>query len=130
MSKRDGESLKNLENDIIYFLNMCSDNDKVIYAAEPKEKKIEDFGRFICLGLAFNMRGVYLSTFAQYERIGDINDILIFLDTVTYEQLKVWVEEFLKNTGNAILKKCAKSIWDEKKSYFVNHKFELSALLQ
>lgn len=109
---------------------MCSDDDKAIYAAEPKEKKIEDFGRFICLGLAFNMRGVFLSMIAQYEKVGDIDDIFNYLNTVSYEQIENWVDKFSEKIDDKLLKKCALSIWDEKKEYFTKHKFELWALLQ
>ena len=129
MTRKRGECLKNLEKDIIYFLNMCTTEDANLFISEPKEKKLEDFGRFLCLGLAFNMRGVILNTFAQYESIGNIDNLLTYTKTITYKQAETWVEDFLEKIDNAVLKKCAQSIWEEKKDYFANHKFELSGML-
>lgn len=129
MAKEYKDCLSEMETDVAYFLEMCTKSDKKIFLSDPKKKKTEDFGRFICLGGAFNMRGVFLNMFAQHEYAGDIDDILNYLDGVTYELLEKWVEDFLKTIGEPILKKCAQSIWEEKKKYFSEHGFKISKLL-
>ncbi len=128
MAKKLDKTLKELEKDIIYFLTMCTNNDLKLYISDPKEKKIEDFARFACLGLAFNLRGVHLNVYAQYENVGDINDLLNYLDAVSFERAEKWIENFIINIKEPILKNCAQSIWADKKIYFASHKFEISKL--
>lgn len=128
MAKNKNDCLKDLEKDITYFLCMCTKEDAKLLISDPKEKTIEDFGRLLCLGLAFNMRGVFLSVFAQYEKVGDIENLLDFIKTITFEQTKKWVEDFLAKIDNPTLKECAKSIWQGKKKHLSENDFELSKL--
>lgn len=120
--------LRNLEQDILYFLNMCTKDDAKLFISNPKQKKIEDYGRFICLGLAFGLRGVMLNTFAQYENVGNIKELFAYLDTLTFERVIIWVEKFSEEIEDPLFKECAESIWEEKKKYFANHKFEIAKL--
>lgn len=38
---------------------MCSKEDLNLLISEPKEKTIDDFARFFCLDVVFDLRGVF-----------------------------------------------------------------------
>lgn len=48
-----------LQNELIGFMHMCSQEDLNLLICEPKEKTIDDFARLFCLGVVFDLRGVF-----------------------------------------------------------------------
>lgn len=84
MTKNFNDTIKNLQDDVYYFICMCSESDKNLFMCDPKEKTIEDFGRFICIGMVLRLRGVFLHIYAQYEDVGDIDVLLKYEETITY----------------------------------------------
>ncbi len=51
-----------LQNELIGFMHMCSQEDLNLLISEPKEKTIDDFARLFCLGVVFDLRGVFKIT--------------------------------------------------------------------
>ncbi len=129
MAKKFDKNLKELQDDVFYFICMCTESDKNLFMSDPKEKTIEDFGRFICIGMILRLRGVFLHICNQFENVDDISVLLNYLDALTFDDIKKWTEEFIKSVREPLLKKCAQSFWDEQKEYFSNHKFTLSKLI-
>lgn len=113
----------------MYFLLICSDNDKKILIQEPKQKTIEDFARFICIGLIFEMKGVFLRMFAEFEEVGDYEILLDYLNSLTFETVDKWFKEFIENFDDTKLKELAQKVWAEKTEKIKNAEFDIKKLL-
>ncbi len=100
-----------LQNELIGFMHMCSQEDLNLLICEPKEKTIDDFARLFCLGVVFDLRGVFLKMVCQYETIGK------------------WVNEFLEKIPLEKIKECAYELWEYKKNNIIKNGFEFSKLL-
>lgn len=117
------------KKELMNFIFICSDNDKKLLIREPKQKTMEDFARFICLGLIFEMKGVYLRMFAEFEQIGNYETLFNYLNALNLETVDKWLKEFIENIDDTELKELAKKVWEEKAEKFGKAEFDIKKLI-
>ena len=118
-----------LQNELIGFMHMCSKEDLNLLICQPKEKTIDDFARFFCLGVVFDLRGVFLKIVCQYETLGNVQKLLDYIDALKFETIDKWVNEFLEKIPLEEIKDCAYELWEVKKNNIMKNGFEFSKLL-
>ena len=131
MKQKEGLSQweKNLQEDLLYFLNMCGEKDRKIFGKPSKKYTIEQYARLVCISLGIGVRGAMLCIFEQCEdnRI-ETEEVLSFLDTLQYSTIEFWINEFIGQIENPLFKQVAEEIWNEKQTRIAKENFSVRKL--
>ncbi len=78
-----------LEDELLYFINMCGEEDRKIFDKPKKKRTIEEYGRLICITMAIGVRGAMLWLFKRCEdnRI-EPDEIFNYIDSVPFETVE------------------------------------------
>lgn len=121
---------QNLEDELLYFINMCGEEDRKIFDKPKKKRTIEEYGRLICITTAIGVRGAMLWLYKRCEdnRI-EPDGIFNYMDSVPFETAEKWVDEFVGGIEHPLLKQVAVEIWGEKRAKLTKEKFNIRDLL-
>lgn len=121
---------QNLQDDLMYFLNMCGKEDRKIFGKPSKKYTIEQYARLVCITLAVGVRGAMLSLFKRCEdnRI-EPDEVFACIDKTPYSTIEKWVNEFIGQIENPLLKQVAEEIWNEKRKKLPKENFNVRKLI-
>ena len=121
---------KNLEKELLYFINMCGEEDRKVFVRPRRKRTVPQYGRLICIAMAIGLRGAMLWLFARCDekRIGP-EEIFAYLESVAFATIETWVNEFIGAVANPLLKRAAGDIWSEKRKKLCEGTFRVRDLL-
>ena len=121
---------KNLNDELVYFINMCGEEDRKVFEKPRKRRTVEEYGRLLCITMAIGVRGAMLWLYKRCEenRI-EPEEIFAYIGSVPLETVEKWVNEFVGQIEQPLLKQVAVEIWDEKRAKLSEEKFDIRKLL-
>ena len=121
---------KNLNDELVYFINMCGEEDRKVFEKPRKRRTVEEYGRLLCITMAIGVRGAMLWLYKRCEenRI-EPEEIFAYIGSVPLETVEKWVNEFVGQIEQPLLKQVAVEIWDEKRAKLSEEKFDMRKLL-
>ena len=128
--KKESKWKQNLEDELLYFINMCGEKDRKIFEKPKRKRTIEEYGRLICISMGIGVRGAMLWLFRRCEdhRI-EPEEIFEYMDSVPFETIGNWINEFIGQIENPLLKQVAAEIWSEKQHKLSKENFKIRDLL-
>lgn len=113
--KGKSQAEKNLEEDLLYFINMCEGDDQKVFDKPQQKRTVGQYARLICIAMAMGLRGAMLWLFARCDDNRIEPDVIFsFLDGTPYTTIKSWIDGFIEQIKNPLLKQVASEIWGRK----------------
>ena len=114
------EQRKNIDEQLTSFLFLCSKEDARFFDLPRGERTAEEYARFICIGMVFELYGAVIRLLADCEREPHAenfaDEVLAYIAKLDFAQVDGWLCSFIDKMQGAELKKYAAEVWQEKKA--------------
>ena len=126
------EQRKNIDEQLTSFLFLCSKEDARFFDLPRGERTAEEYARFICIGMVFELYGAVIRLLADCEREPHAEnfagEVLAYIAKLDFAQVDGWMRGFIDKIQGAELKKYAAEVWQEKKAGIDAQNFSLKDL--
>ena len=114
------EQRKNIDEQLTSFLFLCSKEDARFFDLPRGERTAEEYARFICIGMVFELYGAVIRLLADCEREPHsknfVDEVLAYITKLDFARVDGWLCSFIDKMQGAELKKYAAEVWQEKKA--------------
>ena len=126
------EQRKNIDEEFTNLLLLCSKEDARFFGLPRGERTAEEYARFICIGMVFELHGAVFRLFADCEKKPHsknfTGEVLAFLKNVDFARVDGWMRGFIDKIQGAELKECAEDLWREKSANIDARSFSVKDL--